>query len=95
MIEWMINRFPTESEFKINHLPQYLQTADAQIEGTTTASYNPKINLVETVEQYESQIIKETLKRCNYHLTNTADQLGISRQNLNYKIKKHQIEFEK
>lgn len=95
MIEWMINRFPDESEFKINHLPEYLQTADAQIEGTTTASYNPKINLVETVEQYESQIIKDTLKRCNYHLTNTANQLGISRQNLNYKIKKHQIEFEK
>ncbi|ARK20960.1 sigma 54-interacting transcriptional regulator [Sporosarcina ureae] len=95
MIEWMINRSPTESEFKINHLPEYLQTVDAQIESTTTATYNPKIDLVETVEQYERQIIENTLNRCNYHLTNTANQLGISRQNLNYKIKKHQIEFEK
>ncbi|AXH99826.1 PAS domain-containing protein [Sporosarcina sp. PTS2304] len=94
MVEWIVSRHPDVLVYELHHLPEYLQT-DTITDGTRTASYSPKIDLAETVEQYEKQIIVDTLKRYNYHLTNTAEQLGISRQNLNYKIKKHEIDSKK
>lgn len=47
--------------------------------------------LTEQVEAFEKEIIVSTLTKTNFHITNAADKLGITRQSLNYKIKKYEI----
>lgn len=45
-----------------------------------------------TLEEQESQAIREALEHTRGHMTNAAKMLGITRQLLNYKVKKHGIE---
>ncbi|WP_216829460.1 sigma-54 interaction domain-containing protein [Alkalihalobacterium elongatum] len=48
--------------------------------------------LSERVENYEREIIKNTLENCNWNKTAAAKLLGLSVRNLYYKIEKYQIE---
>ncbi|WP_246798683.1 sigma-54-dependent transcriptional regulator [Deferribacter autotrophicus] len=51
-----------------------------------------KYNLLEkSVEEVEEKLIRKALKMTNYHLSNTAELLGISRVTLNAKLKKYGI----
>ena len=49
------------------------------------------LSLTEQVEAFEKEIIANTLASANFHITNAAEMLGITRQSLNYKIKKYEI----
>ncbi|MEI4768717.1 sigma 54-interacting transcriptional regulator [Psychrobacillus sp. FJAT-51614] len=75
------------------HLPVYIlkeQSALAVVDSTIT--YKPSsLSLTEQVESFEKEIIANTLKNTNFHITNAAEKLGITRQSLNYKIKKYEI----
>ncbi|HEY9577488.1 MAG TPA: helix-turn-helix domain-containing protein, partial [Pseudobacillus sp.] len=47
------------------------------------------------VERLERKLIMKALEETGYHITKAAEKLGISRQNLNYKIKKLTIPIHK
>ncbi|MBD7985822.1 sigma 54-interacting transcriptional regulator [Sporosarcina sp. Sa2YVA2] len=76
------------------HVPTYL-SAQNNCEPTTifhNDAVNSNLSLTDRVEAFEKEMIIGTLIKTNYHITNAADQLGISRQSLNYKIRKYEIE---
>lgn len=78
------------------HLPEYVfeksETFDTlgPVESRSHRSTSPH-TLTEQVEAFEKEIIVSTLTKTNFHITNAADKLGITRQSLNYKIKKYEI----
>lgn len=51
------------------------------------------------MDQYEKHVIRSVLKKHNYNITKAACELGLHRQGLQYRIKKHNltelIEWEK
>ncbi|MGA1846590.1 sigma-54-dependent transcriptional regulator [Deferribacter abyssi] len=55
-----------------------------------TGKYKYKL-LEKSVEEVEEKLIRKALKMTNYHLSNTAELLGISRVTLNAKLKKYGI----
>ncbi len=56
-----------------------------------SAYSNSNLNLNDYIEEIERKIIKQELENHQGNITKTADKLGISRQNLQYKIKKYNI----
>lgn len=46
------------------------------------------------IESIERELIIEVLKECSFNITKSANKLGIKRQNLQHKIKKHKIRIE-
>ncbi len=54
-------------------------------------SSNDELSLDKQLDNIEKQIIQDTLSRFNYNISKTAAYLKISRQNLQYKIKKHKL----
>ncbi len=73
----------------LNDLPNYFQT-------TMKVDISHKVKTLELVKKtadfLEKQLILETLEKCSWNKTKTAQQLGISRRTLFNKIKKYGIE---
>ncbi|MEL7563307.1 MAG: sigma 54-interacting transcriptional regulator [Dehalobacterium sp.] len=102
IIESSMNFVETnESILKIEHLPNYFRERILkEKEYSTTAGENTPLpeeshmgTLRESLMQYEKKIIEETLKKHNGHISKTADELGIWRQNLHYRIKRFGIKL--
>ncbi|QTD43008.1 sigma 54-interacting transcriptional regulator [Sporosarcina sp. Te-1] len=78
-----------------DHLPDYISVSLHQ-ETTSIHFVEEEVglpsNLTDRVESFEKELILKTLQKTNYHITNASDLLGISRQSLNYKIRKYGIE---
>lgn len=53
--------------------------------------YNSEISLSDYLEKIETQIIKNSFKKNNNNITKTADDLKMSRQNLQHKLKKYKL----
>ncbi|WP_342590186.1 sigma-54 interaction domain-containing protein [Clostridium muellerianum] len=53
-----------------------------------------KIDLEKYIGSIEKNVIEKVLKKNNYNVSKTSRQLNISRQNLQYKLKKHNINHE-
>lgn len=53
-----------------------------------------KIDLEKYIGSIEKNVIEKMLKKNNYNVSKTSRQLNISRQNLQYKLKKHNIKHE-
>ncbi|WP_134701223.1 helix-turn-helix domain-containing protein [Ammoniphilus sp. YIM 78166] len=53
-----------------------------------------KQTLPEQLENLERLIIERALEEARRNVTKASEQLGISRQNLNYKLKKYQVRGE-
>ncbi|AKA67245.1 sigma-54 interaction domain-containing protein [Clostridium scatologenes] len=53
-----------------------------------------KIDLEKYIDTIEKNVIEKVLKKNNYNVSKTSRQLNISRQNLQYKLKKHNIKHE-
>lgn len=53
-----------------------------------------KIDLEKYIGSIEKNVIEKVLKKNNYNVSKTSRQLNISRQNLQYKLKKHNIKHE-
>ncbi len=49
--------------------------------------------LPERIEQLERIMIAQALKESKGNITKASEQLGIPRQNLNYKLKKYKIDY--
>ncbi|MGL4606588.1 MAG: sigma-54 interaction domain-containing protein [Eubacteriaceae bacterium] len=77
-------------------LPAYLRKniSDKKIyEKYLTASHEDK-NLKSTLNRIERQMIIDVLKLNDYNISKSSRELGISRQNLQYKIRLHDIQSE-
>lgn len=94
IIEGVLAILHDEKTITEEHVPTYL-SAMTNCEPTTVFQNDgvtSNLSLTERVEAFEKEMIIGTLIKTNYHITNAADQLGISRQSLNYKIRKYEIE---
>lgn len=75
-----------------HHLPTYLTSTDTSEDiGSVDLEFSPSLDLTEQVERFEKELIVQTLHKTNCHITQAAEKLGISRQSLNYKIRKYEI----
>lgn len=96
IIEGTVSILEDEKVILPDHLPKYLQSTNLTT-NEMLGSPNPfnesasSFSLIEQVEAFEKDLIKRVLKNTNYHITNSAEVLGLSRQSLNYKIKKYDL----
>lgn len=86
----------TSRKIKKKYLPNYL-LQEFDVEGIETAdehiirwSNGEDFNLDEAIKEYERNIIISALHNSR-NLSEAAKKLGISRQNLNYKLNKHSL----
>ncbi|GAA0728595.1 sigma-54-dependent Fis family transcriptional regulator [Clostridium malenominatum] len=87
-IEYAFNKIGSNKEIiDIEDLPDYIRPIKSEV------NY-PKINnetLEERIRRMEKEIIKEALRLHEGNITKSARELGMSRQNLQHKIKKLEI----
>ena len=60
---------------------------------STKARRHNNYNLDETLEKVERRVVETALKRNNWNVSKTAKELGLRRQSLQYRIKKHSLEL--
>jgi arginine utilization regulatory protein len=79
-------------EIGIKHLPNYLykKFSDLKLKSIGRFSYN-KMHLNKILEVVEKETVLKCLSDNNGNLNKTAKSLGISRQNLHYRIRKHRL----
>ncbi len=73
------------------HLPQYLIENHPVHNSVTGYSIESGQPLKEIITNMEKQIITEEYKKNGYNVSKTARQLGLTRQNLQYKLKSYKI----
>ena len=86
VIEHCLN-IMTDDIIEVEHLPVYLKNDDNK---SKNEDFSPKL-LKDLIEESEKEIIINTLKRCNNNITRAAEELGLMRQSLQYRIKKYKL----
>ncbi|WP_240840213.1 sigma-54-dependent Fis family transcriptional regulator [Acidaminobacter sp. JC074] len=77
-------------------LPSYIYKKMSDLESPIEDSKPLTTNSISDINKnLEKNLITMLLKENNYHITNTATQLGISRQSLQYRLKKYEINTKK
>ncbi|HEY9576228.1 MAG TPA: sigma 54-interacting transcriptional regulator, partial [Pseudobacillus sp.] len=98
IIEGALNLMVDENVITTEFLPLALKL-DGLEETSFSAAEEMRPTFSDTlpaqVERLERKLIIKALEETGYHITNAAEKLGISRQNLNYKIKKLTIPIHK
>ncbi|WP_188206109.1 sigma 54-interacting transcriptional regulator [Alkalibacillus aidingensis] len=81
------------NEFKIEerHLPTLRRNSFDGLDLIGDSKENEVIPLQEALDDFEKQLILETLEKNNYIKSKTAKQLNISIRNLYYKMEKHNL----
>jgi len=74
-----------KDEITINDLPFYIR----QDEENKFTELKLKGSLPNQIELIEKKAIEEALKACNYNQTKAAKMLGLTKRQINYKIKKY------
>lgn len=77
-----------EDEFGVDELPNYLRKNKAECIPNQSGGLLPQFPLQEKIEELERQVIQKALDECYGNLTRAAKSLGISRQLLQYKMKR-------
>ncbi|WP_097027104.1 sigma-54 interaction domain-containing protein [Clostridium peptidivorans] len=77
----------TDDIIQVNHLPKFLKDDENASEKENLDS---KL-LKDLMEESEKDIIRNALKRCNNNVTRAAEELGVMRQSLQYRIKKYKL----
>ncbi len=94
-IEGAMNICPTDEQYiKISHIPKYLGMfkKDKSSQNTKTLDNNSKnINLFDEIELRKKKKIIDVLKANKGNITKAAKELGMSRQCLQYRIKKYNL----
>ncbi len=99
VIEGCLNLMYDERIITFGHLPysfrdKMIQQASSMIPESSGLPSHPltmRGTLEQQVEQLERALIASALKESNGNITKAGERLGISRQNLNYKLKKYQM----
>nr|WP_263325793.1 sigma-54-dependent Fis family transcriptional regulator [Neobacillus sp. Marseille-Q6967] len=82
-----------ETFINVHHLPELRnKKTGKEHELLEQSKLQQDRSLAEMVEEYEAEIIQETLHRLNGNKTLTAKTLGLSVRNLYYKLEKYKIE---
>ncbi|WP_083402389.1 sigma 54-interacting transcriptional regulator [Bacillus sp. MUM 116] len=93
VIEGCLNLVYDERTISFNHLPPIfknkIQQEERDFHQEPLTSYSG--SLPEQIEKLERIMIEQAMNHAKGNITKAAEQLGISRQNLNYKLKKFQI----
>lgn len=71
----------------LNHLPQYIFNSTKVREIDTAHLKYEHTDLKTIINDVERKLIMQSIKDCNKNLSETAKSLGISRQNLHYRMK--------
>lgn len=91
-IESAMNMIADEHVINKEHLPTHveelLKTRKAQ---ETLPSYDQYNDLNGYLEEIEKTLIEQVMTHCRHNISKASEQLGISRQNLQYKLKKLKI----
>ncbi len=91
-IEGALNLIYEETHITAEHLPPAIKSKMMQ-HAQQTASFDIPLlytgNMPEQVEKLERAMIQQALKQAKGNITKASEQLGISRQNLNYKLRKY------
>ncbi|MGV8906299.1 MAG: sigma-54 interaction domain-containing protein [Acetobacterium sp.] len=76
-------------------LPEYLRKniSDKKIVAKYLSASSDNNNLKETLHKIERQMIRDVLKVNDHNISKSSRELGISRQNLQYKLRLHNIQF--
>lgn len=85
-IEYAFNTM-IDDIINVRDLPKYIQKQKK----TNSKDTLHLRTLEEIMGQYEKEVIKNTLKRHKNNITKAANQLGIKRQSLQYRIKKYEL----
>lgn len=72
------------------HLPKYIYENYSNKKDYTKYMNQPKGTIKETLNSIEKQIILEAFKNCEENVSETARQLGITRQNLQHKLRSYE-----
>ena len=95
LIENLIIRVPEHAEaIDVDHLPSYIRTKLIPLH-TAGVSHPSEIiqrPLKKIFNNTEKQLIETTLKLANWNISLAAKKLGITRQSLQYHIKKHELD---
>lgn len=82
-----------DTHINVQHLPELLPKKTVIEPSQSEKSPVPSDrSLTEMVEEYEAEIIQQTLRRLNGNKTLTAKTLGLSVRNLYYKLDKYKLE---
>uniref|UniRef100_UPI0024BEBC63 helix-turn-helix domain-containing protein n=1 Tax=Lysinibacillus sp. D4A1_S13 TaxID=2941228 RepID=UPI0024BEBC63 len=65
-----------------------MNTITADTESKDAASSQPGTDLKDKMENFEKYMIEKTLRKHGNNIYKTANELGISRQSLQYRLKK-------
>ncbi|WP_077328534.1 sigma-54 interaction domain-containing protein [Virgibacillus siamensis] len=94
-IEGAMNLIIDESEIQPHHLPirfrKRYQRNNKEHESNRTAPVNHSANLHDKLNDVEKAYVKQVLTENNHNITQTAKKLGISRQSLQYRMKKYTL----
>lgn len=97
LLEGCANIVGEGKQIKMMNLPYYIRNNTNEEEHSEfdfidrrliSTMYNEKINLTQYLKQIEDEIIKEALKLTKGNITKASNILGITRQGLQYKMKK-------
>ncbi|MEL7565176.1 MAG: sigma 54-interacting transcriptional regulator [Dehalobacterium sp.] len=89
VIESAITMLGEDQIIKTDHLPQYLKIKLSQLDiGILDITTKEPGTLSRILTEVENQAIMETLKRHQGNITKAAAALGISRQNMQYRMRK-------
>ncbi|PLX79895.1 MAG: Fis family transcriptional regulator [Desulfuromonas sp.] len=91
IVERMVIMIP-EDLIEVQHLPQTIKGKD---NGRQTLSLGSIGNFKEAREDFEKAYIREKLKKNDWNVSKTAEEIGLERSNLHRKIKAYGIEMEK
>ena len=80
-----------EKILKIEHIPDYLcqQLPVNEFHYSLNEAESGKLN--DLLNSYEQKIIENALRKCNGNISRAAKSMGISRQNMNYRLNKFEI----
>lgn len=89
VLESAVNMLDGGQVIKIEHLPPYLKTRfSAQEPALLGNAHKAEGTLAQILHQVEKQVLTDALKAHGGNITKAAESLGIARQNLQYRIRK-------
>ncbi|BDH60004.1 arginine utilization regulatory protein RocR [Lysinibacillus sp. PLM2] len=96
VIEASMNLINYEDRIEMHHLPYQYRRSESEEEVSLhpfieSNKLNTNTNLTEQLALFEKQFIEQNLMKNGNHITNTAKSLGISRQSLQYRMKRLNI----
>ena len=83
------------NSLKVQHIPSYLQQQFPTANYQFSANYPENGDLPTLLEEYERKIIEESLRMTDGNIAKAARRLGVSRQNMNYRLKRLAIHTKK